>query len=142
MRRQTGWILPCADSTTPSRCRSRTTANRSRSTGIARRRGENDWVSLECRNASGWSTAGSPSNPPPARAPPCAWKFPSTRRTRTPVRRSLVYRDGEAPMAKITVLLADDHTLVRQGLRVLLEAQPDIAIAGEAGTGREAVQLT
>ena len=45
-------------------------------------------------------------------------------------------------MAKITVLLADDHTLVRQGLRVLLEAQPDIAIAGEAGTGREAVQLT
>ena len=44
-------------------------------------------------------------------------------------------------MAKITVLLADDHTLVRQGLRVLLEAQPDITIAGGASTGREAVQL-
>jgi DNA-binding NarL/FixJ family response regulator len=42
----------------------------------------------------------------------------------------------------ITVLLADDHTLVRQGLRVLLEAQPDIRIIGEAGDGREAVQLS
>jgi len=44
-------------------------------------------------------------------------------------------------VANITILLADDHTLVRQGLRVLLEAQPDIVIAGEAGNGREAVQL-
>ena len=45
-------------------------------------------------------------------------------------------------MNNITVLLADDHTLVRQGLRVLLEAQPDIRIIGEAGDGREAVQLS
>jgi len=45
-------------------------------------------------------------------------------------------------VSKITVLLADDHTLVRQGLRVLLEAQADIAVAGEAGNGREAVQLS
>lgn len=45
-------------------------------------------------------------------------------------------------MEKIKVLLADDHTIVRQGLRVLLEAEPDIAVVGEASTGREAVQLT
>lgn len=45
-------------------------------------------------------------------------------------------------MEKIKVLLADDHTIVRQGLRALLEAEPDIAVVGEAGTGREAVQLT
>src|SRR5438128_4172266 len=44
-------------------------------------------------------------------------------------------------MTKISVLLADDHTVVRQGLRVLLEAEPDIEIAGEADTGRQAVQL-
>jgi len=44
-------------------------------------------------------------------------------------------------MQKITVLLADDHTVVRQGFRALLEAEPDIAIVGEAGTGRQAVQL-
>src|SRR5437867_6650267 len=44
-------------------------------------------------------------------------------------------------MQKITILLADDHTLVRQGFRALLEAERDIAIVGEAGTGRQAVQL-
>jgi DNA-binding NarL/FixJ family response regulator len=45
-------------------------------------------------------------------------------------------------MEKIKVLLADDHTIVRQGLKVLLEAEPDIAVVGEAGNGREAVQMT
>jgi DNA-binding NarL/FixJ family response regulator len=45
-------------------------------------------------------------------------------------------------MEKIRVLLADDHTVVRQGLRALLEAEQDITIVGEANTGREAVQLT
>src|SRR6266550_3434960 len=44
-------------------------------------------------------------------------------------------------MQKITVLLADDHTIVRQGFRALLEAEPDIAVVGEAETGRQAVQL-
>jgi len=44
-------------------------------------------------------------------------------------------------MQKITVLLADDHTLVRQGFRALLEAESDIAVVGEAETGRQAVQL-
>jgi DNA-binding NarL/FixJ family response regulator len=45
-------------------------------------------------------------------------------------------------MEKIRVLLVDDHTIVRQGLRVLLDAEPDIAVVGEAETGRQAVQLT
>jgi len=45
-------------------------------------------------------------------------------------------------MEKIRVLLADDHTVVRQGLKALLEAEADIAVIGEANTGREAVQLT
>src|SRR5437667_5922455 len=43
-------------------------------------------------------------------------------------------------MQKIAVLLADDHTVVRQGFRALLETEPDIAIVGEAETGRQAVQ--
>jgi len=42
----------------------------------------------------------------------------------------------------ITVLIADDHPVVRQGLAVLLEVQDDIALVGEAGTGTEAVRLT
>jgi len=44
-------------------------------------------------------------------------------------------------MNKITVLLADDHTVVRQGLRSLLAAEPDIEIVGEAENGRQAVQM-
>ena len=40
----------------------------------------------------------------------------------------------------ITVFLADDHAVVRDGLRVLLEAQPDISVIGDAGNGRETVR--
>ena len=42
-------------------------------------------------------------------------------------------------MKKISVLLADDHAVVRQGLRALLEAEGDIAVVGEAENGRQAV---
>jgi DNA-binding NarL/FixJ family response regulator len=41
----------------------------------------------------------------------------------------------------ISVVLADDHTILREGLRLLLEAQSDIRVLGEAGSGSEAVQL-
>lgn len=44
-------------------------------------------------------------------------------------------------MPKITVLLADDHTVVRQGLRSLLANETDIEVVGEAETGRQAIQL-
>ncbi|MFL7794185.1 MAG: response regulator [Anaerolineae bacterium] len=40
-----------------------------------------------------------------------------------------------------TILLADDHRIVRQGLRALLEAEPDFSLVGETGDGLEAVQL-
>jgi len=43
---------------------------------------------------------------------------------------------------RITVLLAEDHMVVREGLRKLLEAESDIEVVGEAETGRQAVQLT
>src|SRR2546426_4348711 len=44
-------------------------------------------------------------------------------------------------MQKIKVLLADDHMVVRQGLKALLMAETDIEVVGEAETGRQAVQL-
>ena len=44
-------------------------------------------------------------------------------------------------MQKITVLIADDHTIVRRGLRSLLQTEKDIEVIGEADTGRQAVQL-
>lgn len=44
-------------------------------------------------------------------------------------------------MSKIKVLLADDHTVVRQGLRALLDSEEDIEVVGEAENGRQAIQL-
>jgi DNA-binding NarL/FixJ family response regulator len=44
-------------------------------------------------------------------------------------------------MKKIRILLADDHTLIRGGLRLLVEQQPDLAVVGEAEDGRAAVSL-
>lgn len=41
--------------------------------------------------------------------------------------------------AKIRVLLADDHTILRAGLRMMLNAQPDIEVVGEASDGRQAL---
>ncbi|HEY7390579.1 MAG TPA: response regulator transcription factor [Bryobacteraceae bacterium] len=41
----------------------------------------------------------------------------------------------------IRVLLADDHTLIRAGLRMVVAAQPDLTVVGEAGDGREAVAM-
>lgn len=44
-------------------------------------------------------------------------------------------------MGKIKILLADDHVVVRQGTRQLLERERDMEIIGEAGDGEEAVRL-
>jgi DNA-binding NarL/FixJ family response regulator len=41
----------------------------------------------------------------------------------------------------ITVLLADDHSLIRKGFRLILDAEPDIEVAGEAGDGGAAVSM-
>jgi DNA-binding NarL/FixJ family response regulator len=41
----------------------------------------------------------------------------------------------------IRILLADDQTLIRAGFRALLDAEPDMEVVGEAGTGRDAVRL-
>ena len=44
-------------------------------------------------------------------------------------------------MKKIRILLADDHTVVRKGLRLLLENEPGFEVVADAATGREAVSL-
>ena len=43
---------------------------------------------------------------------------------------------------KIKVALADDHTIIRQGLNAMLQSQSDIQIIGEASDGQMAVELT
>jgi len=45
-------------------------------------------------------------------------------------------------MEKITILLAEDHKVVRQSIRQFLEREPDLEVVGEASDGEEAVRLT
>ena len=45
-------------------------------------------------------------------------------------------------MAKTTLLLVDDHVVMRKGLRLLLESYPEFSVLAEASNGREAVELT
>jgi len=45
-------------------------------------------------------------------------------------------------MSKIKILLAEDHTIVRKGIRSLLDSEHDIEVVGEAENGREAVEKT
>src|SRR4051794_32633458 len=44
-------------------------------------------------------------------------------------------------MAKIRVLMADDHAMLRAGLRMMMNAQPDMEVVGEAASGHEALSL-
>ena len=43
-------------------------------------------------------------------------------------------------MAKIRILIADDHALLREGIRAILSREPDLEVVGEAADGREAVE--
>lgn len=43
-------------------------------------------------------------------------------------------------MKKLRILLADDHKMLRDGLRLLIDSQPDMQVIGEAANGREALQ--
>jgi len=45
-------------------------------------------------------------------------------------------------MGKIRILLAEDHVIVREGTRQLIQREPDMEVVGEAGDGEEAVDLT
>jgi len=59
--------------------------------------------------------------------------------------RSLSHTDGhveESPLQdkpRIRVLLVDDHAMVRQGLRSVMESYPDIEVVGEAGDGKDSL---
>ncbi|MEJ7762610.1 MAG: response regulator transcription factor [Thermomicrobiales bacterium] len=52
------------------------------------------------------------------------------------------HADSTVETAIISVVLADDHAIVRAGLRALLESQPDMRVIAEAGDGPSAVELT
>ena len=50
-------------------------------------------------------------------------------------------REKERRISRTTIVLADDHHIVRQGLRALLEAEPDFSVVGEAADGLTAIDL-
>ncbi len=43
-------------------------------------------------------------------------------------------------MEKVRILLADAHAVLRAGLRMIIESQPDMEVVGEAADGREAIE--
>ena len=43
-------------------------------------------------------------------------------------------------MKKLRILLADDHQVIRDGLRLLIDGQQDMRVVGEAGNGQQALQ--
>jgi DNA-binding NarL/FixJ family response regulator len=55
---------------------------------------------------------------------------------------SVTSTSGAPAASAISVLIADDQRLVRAGFRVILAAEPDIAVVGEAADGAEAIELT
>src|SRR5258707_6853611 len=50
-------------------------------------------------------------------------------------------KNGKKKKQRIRVLIGDDHTVVREGLLLLLEGRPDLVVLGEASNGREAGDL-
>src|SRR5215470_3703222 len=95
--------------------------------GRARRRGAGTSACSAC--ASGWRWRAARSRLHPERE--------AARRSR---RRSPCTSRGSA-MASIRVVLADDHALMRAGLRAILSGLPDIEVVGEAADGRMATEL-
>src|SRR6516165_4663587 len=59
----------------------------------------------------------------------------------SPRRCLLPSSNRETDMKPIRILLADDHTVVRDGLRALLEREPDMTVVAEAADGRESLRL-
>src|SRR5580692_987617 len=92
------------------------------------------WESSVWRSACVDSAAHFRSNQPLVRVPGSKQNCRSTMRIRPRA-------NHDPPMRKIRILLADDHKLMRSGLRLLVEQQPDLTVVGEANDGREAVSL-
>ena len=50
-------------------------------------------------------------------------------------------KPAQPTATKVKIIIADDHAIVREGIRMILEAQPDFEVVGEAEDGDEAVRL-
>jgi PAS domain S-box-containing protein len=122
LRRRAAW----------SSCGWRTTARGSTWSGCWKRARPIGSVCSACGSGPSWWEGRLPSSPRQGEGPrsrqPSRW-----RRRRRPL------GGGGVEVAKIRVLLADDHAVLRAGLRALVNAQPDMEVVAEAGDGDEAV---
>src|SRR5258708_25775113 len=55
--------------------------------------------------------------------------------------RNQLLMDNHQELNSINILIVDDHPLIREGLRKLLDMEPDINIMAEAGTGQQALEI-
>ena len=76
------------------------------------------------------------SSPSPAAGLRLRWSYP---RQTSPGQFELQKRKAQIRVKPIRILLADDHTVMRRGLKLLLESQPGLTVVAEAADGREAV---
>ena len=89
--------------------------------------------SSACRSARRSSAPASTSKRRRVRAPRswCAWPWPDAHGRRSCLTRTVTRRGR-----RVRVLLADDHATVRYGLKLLIDAEPDMTVVAEAGDGR------
>src|SRR5258708_26115423 len=80
-----------------------------------------------------WSTS---ANGPPFRTGPSR----SSRGPEAEPRSTCAFPSGRRTMAKIRVLIIDDHAIVRDGLGMVINPQPDMEVVGEAADGHEALR--
>src|ERR1041384_1735608 len=126
----------------PSLSASRTMADPFRSSDCCTAMKTNDWDCSGCASEWKWSAAPFKCDPRAARGRRSTPAF----RCRTPREMEALREDDFMPNNSMTktihVLLAEDHAIVREGFRKLLEAEEDFAVVGEADNGRTAVEMT
>src|SRR5690606_25285736 len=130
-------------------------ARRLRSDHAERRRRTGD--ADRHRRRGGWRPARGGRNPREAGARAARLSRPDDHRTRRWRHRGAAVASGRAHAARraserismtdtnpapTRILLADDHALVRHGLRLILDAEPDLRVVREAADGAEAVEAT
>src|SRR6185503_1680208 len=99
-------------------------------------------VCWACRNVPRSSARPCKSNPRPAKARPSLSEHLPLRYRRSHRRltASAWHASMPDPSGRLRVLLADDHVVVRQGLKLVIEGQKDMIVVSEAGDGATAIQ--
>ena len=95
-----------------------------------------------CASVSGWRGGGWTSRAKPGKGTCLLIHFPLENADPAPAANASLRRIKSGRMsASIRILVADDHLIIRQGLRLILETQEGFELVGEAADGAEALRL-